>query len=335
METPLISIIIPAYNAEKYISHCLDSILAQTYSNIEIIAVDDGSKDGTAVIIDRYAEEHSCVKAIHQANGGVTRARLNGVSHALGEYIGFVDSDDEIEADMYELLMGNALKYQADISHCGYQMVFPSRVAKYYGTGIVDVQDNRKGLIDLFEGSKIEPGLCNKLFRKTLFQSLLQTSEALEGIKNNEDLLINYYLFKGAEKSVFEDVCKYHYMVRPNSATTAKLNEHKLLDPLKVRKILLREENDDAEYRRILTGALVSQLVTLSTKSLKENPELIRPARKDARAELRGLIPEVFKGQSVFVKAKALWAAYAPTSYRIVHELYLKITGLDKKYEIN
>lgn len=335
MNLPFISIIIPAYNSQKYISHCLDSILAQSYSNYEIIIVNDGSTDSTADIIDCYAAEHDCITAIHQENSGVTRARLNGVAHSSGEYIGFVDSDDEIEPDMYELLVRNALKYEADISHCGYSMVFPSRITLYHGTGLLAEQDNRKGLLDLFDGSRIEPGLCNKLFHKTLFHSLLHDDVMDPSIKINEDFLMNYYLFRGSKKSVFEDVCKYHYLVHEGSAATSRINRNKLEDPLKVRKILLKETADIPECQYIMTRNIAGCLISLATMSAKAEPELIRPIRKEARRELRKLVPELLKKHSTFLKFKALWAAYLPSSYRLVHELYLKLTGLDRIYEIS
>ena len=170
-----ISIVIPAYNIENYLGTTLDSVLAQTYSNIEIIVVNDGSKDGTGAVIDSYAAREKRIKAIHKENGGVTSARLRGVQEASGEWIGFVDGDDGIEPDMYERLLENALKYGADISHCGYQMVFPNgRVDYYYNTGRLVQQDKITGLSELLSGAMIEPGLCNKLFHKHLFHGLLQ-----------------------------------------------------------------------------------------------------------------------------------------------------------------
>ena len=130
-----ISIIVPAYNIETYLARTLDSVLAQTYQNIEVIVVNDGSKDGTGAVIDRYAAQDHRVKAIHKENGGVTSARFRGVAEATGDWIGFVDGDDTIEPQMYGRLLENALKYGADISHCGYRMVFLSRVDYYYNTG--------------------------------------------------------------------------------------------------------------------------------------------------------------------------------------------------------
>lgn len=124
-EAIMISVIVPAYNVENYIGRTLDSILGQSFPDLEIIVVDDGSQDGTGAVIDRYAAAHpDRLTALHIPNGGVTNARLTGVSHARGEWIGFVDSDDVIEPDMYERLFENARKHNADISHCGYRMVF-------------------------------------------------------------------------------------------------------------------------------------------------------------------------------------------------------------------
>lgn len=234
-----ISIIVPAYNIETYLARTLDSVLAQTYRNIEVIVVNDGSKDGTGAVLDHYAAQDHRVKAIHKENGGVTSARLRGVAEATGEWIGFVDGDDLVEPDMYERLLENALKYDADISHCGYRMVFPSRVDYYHNTGKLVEQDHDAGLRDLICGSFVEPALWNKLYRRALFTGITEKMDF--SIKINEDVLMNYWLFKASRKSVYEDFCPYHYILRPGSAATSKLNEHKLRDP---------HEGDQGHLRR-------------------------------------------------------------------------------------
>jgi len=238
----LISTIVPAYNVEKDIVRCLDSISSQTYPNIEIIVVDDGSNDRTAGIIDEYSILHRNVRVIHKENGGVTSARLRGVQEASGEWIGFVDGDDEIEPDMYERLMNNARKYGAEISHCGYQMIFnDGRVHNFHNSGVLIQHDKVTALQELLSGSMIEPGLGNKLFQKNLFQKLLHTEVMDTSIKINEDLLMNFYLFREANHTVFEDFCPYHYIVRSSSATRRMLTKNDLYDPVKVREIILGE----------------------------------------------------------------------------------------------
>ena len=326
-----ISVIVPAYNIENYLARTLDSILAQTYTNIEIVVVNDGSKDGTAAIIDRYAARDCRIKAIHKENGGVTSARLRGVAEATGEYIGFVDGDDCISSDMYARLVENAMTHGADISHCGYQMIFPSgRIDYYYNTGRIVEQDNTKGLWDLIEGGFVEPGLVCKLYRRELFAGLSGWMDM--SIRTNEDLLMNFYLFRQAEKSVFEDICPYHYMLRAGSATTSKLNAHRLWDPLKVTRIMLAEAPDavvPAVYCK-----WVRMLIGGATMSVGEQEDLIAPYRKENRRDLRRNLGEILRNCGWKLKIMALWAAVWPWSYGFVHEMYMKVTGLDKKYSL-
>lgn len=336
MNDAKISIIVPAYNIEQYIVGAVHSICDQTYRNLEIILVNDGSKDLTPKLLEQLAKEDDRIKVIHKENGGVTRARLTGIEAATGDWIGFVDGDDYIEPHMYEMLLNNAIKYQADISHCGYQMVFPSRTDLYYGTGRLAEQDKKTGLKDLLEGSFVEPGLWNKLFHKTLFHSLLHNRQMDLSIKNMEDLLMNYYLFEASEKSVFSDECPYHYMVRKGSAATSKINENKLRDPLKVLRILENETREDEDLQFIIKKRITAQLINLATLKLNDQAELIRPYREKARKELRKMLPDIIKEKySKKQKVMALGAAILPALYGSVHRCYQRVRGLDKKYEVS
>lgn len=331
-----ISIIIPAYNIESYLSATLDSILSQTYKNIEVIVVNDGSTDGTRNVIDNYVNRDSRVKAIHKENGGVTSARLRGVSEATGEWIGFVDGDDYIENWMYERLLRNALEHGADISHCGYRAVLPSgKILYYYNSSKMFRQDCHTGLKDLLESRIVEPGLCNKLYARRLLEDFIRTVDFDCTIRINEDLLMNFYLFRMADISVFEDVCPYHYVMRKGSAANAKLNANQLLHPLRVKKILFQETENDEELHRICGNHLVRHLVMLATINPKQDRVLIRPIRKQARHELRRMISSVLrKGPySNKIRIMALWAALLPTSYRWVHDLHSIVAGTNNIYE--
>lgn len=333
MDQPLISIIIPAYNIEGYLSATLDSVLTQTYKNLEIIVVNDGSRDGTAAVIDHYAAMDQRVRAIHKENGGVTSARLRGVEEATGEWIGFVDGDDLIEPDMYERLLKNAVKYDADISHCGYQMVFPSRVDCYYNTGKLVLQDCHAGQRDLVEGRFIEPGLVIKLYRRSLFAGM--TGKMDLSIKNNEDVLMNYWLFKASRKSVFEDVCPYHYILRAGSASSAKLNPHKLRDPLKVTKAIYADA--DEKLRPVVLVRMARQLIRCASMQTDGQPELVKPYRRECRKELRQRLGTILGCDACGTKLKlmALITAVCPWGYGLVHKLYARISGIDRKYEIS
>ena len=330
----LISIVIPAYNIEGYLGPTLDSILAQTYKNLEIIVVNDGSKDKTGAVADTYAAKDTRIRVIHKENGGVTSARLCGVAEAAGEYIGFVDGDDFIEPQMYARLMENLQTHGADISHCGYQMVFPSRVDYYYNTGKLVAQNDVQGCTDLLDGAFVEPALVNKLYRRELFAGLDEWMD--KSIRINEDLLMNFYLFRQAENAVFEDVCPYHYVLRKGSAATSKLNEHKLRDPLRVLHILLDETADMPQWNAIIQWRLIYQLINTATLPLGEQKALISPVRKEARRELRQRLGVTLKCSHCGMKLKimALWAAIWPWSYYIVHKIYARLRGTDKKYEV-
>ena len=329
----LISVIVPAYNIREYLPRCLDSLLAQTYRELEIIVVDDGSTDGTDTVADTFAQKDSRIKVIHKENGGVTAARLRGVAEANGCWIGFADGDDYCEPGMYAQLLKNAKAYGADISHCGYRMVFPSHVDWYYNTGKLTVQEGQQGLYNLLDGGFVEPGLVNKLYRRELFAGLDTWMD--KSVRINEDLLMNYYLFRQTRTAVHEDICPYHYILRKGSAAVSRLNEHKLKDPVRVLEIMLEQETDP-RAREILERRLVYQLIGAATMDLGDQAELIKPWRKICRRQLRGMLPDILgEGHcSLKLKIMALWAGIWPWSYEFVHRIYTKITGLDKKYSV-
>ena len=329
-----ISIIIPAYNIQEFLGPTLDSVLSQTYENLEIIIVNDGSTDGTAAVMDNYAAKDSRIKAIHKTNGGVTSARLRGVMEATGEYIGFVDGDDFVEPDMYHHLLEKAKKHEAQISHCGYQMVFPSRVDYYYNTGKLIIQENDQGCADLLNGSFVEPALVNKLYCRELFFGLEEWMD--KSIRINEDLLMNFYLFRQAKKAVYEDICPYHYILRKGSAATSRLNAHKLQDPLRVLHLIMKDTADMPEWNRIVQRRLAYQLINSATISPGEQREMILPFRKEARKELRQRLGGILTGNACTGKLKimALWAAVWPASYGWAHQVYARVSGSDKKYEV-
>ena len=321
MPNDLISIIIPVFNLENELPRCLDSILTQSYQNIEVVVVDDGSSDGSADVMRRYSEKDSRIKPVFQENGGVTSARLHGVREASGQWIGFVDGDDKIESDMYERLLRNAAEYHADISHCGYQMCFDDgRIHYFHNTGLLVQQDKITALKELLSGSRIEPGLCNKLFHKTLFHSLLHGEAMPLDIEINEDLLMNYRLFSETERTVFEDWCPYHYIVRGASASRAKLNLHKIYDPIRVKEIIRRdapaELRDAAQQAYINTGINVCHSLMIEGAECRADLRRVRDmmARETADFSLLGRKRKLMANMIVHV----------PGLYRLIYVLYSK-----------
>lgn len=336
MSNILISVIVPAYNIESYIGRCLESIINQEYKDLEIIVVNDGSTDKTGDIIEQYAMMDKRIIPIHKDNGGVSSARLVGLRGASGEYIGFVDGDDYIEPHMYRTLLNNAKKYNADISHCGYQMVFPKHVDFYYNTGKIVLQDKLTGLKDLLDGVFVEPGIVNKLYHRSLFHNILLEENLPADIKNNEDILMNYWLFKAANTSVYEDVCPYHYILRKGSAATSKLNEHKLKDPVRVMQIILKDSEKMPEVFRIAEERLITQFIGISILPIVNQKELVEPFREEIRNELRRRLLSVLSKSYIkkSIKIRVVWVSIWPASYKWIHDVYAKITGLDRKYSV-
>ena len=324
----LISVVVPAYNNAPWLPRCLDSLLAQTYDNLEIIVVNDGSSDDTAAVLDGYAAKHDRIKAIHKENGGVTSARLRGVAESTGQWIGFIDGDDEIEPHMYEWLLENAQANDADISHCGHQILFPDgRVSFVHNTGTLRVQDHLTGVRDILDGSEVDSSLCTKLYRAQLFENLPEKMDL--SIKNNEDYLMNYHLFSMANRAVYEDRCPYHYILRHGSASYRKMNEHSLFDPVKVRQSIL--ETAPEELKQDARIALMRNLL-FAYGQLALDPA---PEYDEFRARARNLIREQkpwFGLLSARNKILAHMICIAPWSFRLAYGAYVKLFQREEQH---
>ena len=212
-------------------------------------------------------------------------SRNCGLDIATGDYIGFVDGDDYVESNMYEVLLKNALDNDADISHCGYQMVFPSRVDYYFNTGKKVIQDNKKGIRDLIVGDYVEPSPCIKLYKKEVLAELMMP----KGIKINEDVLFNFYAFCNSNKSVYEDLPLYHYVLRKDSAATSKINDNKLFDPIIVRKEIfdyccknLDFEIQSLAYSKYL-GSVISLYRTLNRNKITDKKETAKSYKDEIK----------------------------------------------------
>ena len=199
---PLISVIIPVYNNEKYLEKCLESVLAQTYANIQVIAIDDGSTDMSGEILDQYAMKDSRIEVYHNQNSGVSLARNCGITYAVGEFITFVDSDDTLEPDMYKNLLQQFDKDTIDIVHCGYKKIQLDGTSKVIlGTNQRYFFDCEYGLTHLLKGDLFTGALWNKIYRR----SILSGINFDKNISINEDVLFNFYAFKKARNSIFID----------------------------------------------------------------------------------------------------------------------------------
>ena len=212
---PVISIIVPVYNTEKYLNRCVDSILGQSYDNIELILVDDGSTDSSFDICKSYQNKDSRVTAIHKENGGQGSARNIGLNVAKGDYIGFVDSDDFIDRLFILTLFDNLIKFDADISCVAYSREINSvddkEIKIFYQPEIM--YEHLKTI------SYIDQSPCNKLYRRSLFEKI-----RFPLMRAYEDCATIYKVLAKASKVIFQNVNLYYYEKRENSTMTQKFS---------------------------------------------------------------------------------------------------------------
>ena len=235
LSSPLISIIIPIYNAEKYLSNCLDSVCSQTYKNLEIILINDGSKDRSGQICEKYATKDTRIKIIHQENKGLILSRNLGLEKATGEYIGFVDADDEIHPQMYETLLKYSLKYKADIVSCNYLLTqkLKTLLPQEFQAEPIQELTTTADFFMAFADSKIKSGysddvgilVWNKLFRKAALPKDIKFEQEYIGA---EDAAWLFKLASHIKKIVKLSAVFYIYYKRANSMTTS----HKVIVPL-------------------------------------------------------------------------------------------------------
>lgn len=217
----LISIIVPIYNAEKYLDKCLNSLQIQTYSNIEIIMVDDGSADDSAQICKRYQAADPRFKYVYQENAGVSSARNKGLDLAQGDFIGFCDSDDWVEADMYETLYDLAARNEADVSIISFIADMGQTALPFEDHSEELIFDSEGAIIEMHNEGRFEGHLCNKIFKRSLFEDVRFRTD----ITIFEDMVAVWDLFQKADRIVFCDVHKYHYYYNPDSATKSGFKE--------------------------------------------------------------------------------------------------------------
>lgn len=222
MIAPLLSIIVPIYNVEQYLRRCVDSLCAQTYHNLEIILVDDGSPDCCGQICEEYAKIDSRIVVVHKSNGGLSSARNAGLEIAKGDYIAFVDSDDWVDYDSYEKLLNLAQKYDARIVCAGrYDMDGAT------GEEMVGLCPEIEGIISgeefsarIFRWDHMDSASWDKLYSRNLFEDIRYP----EGV-TGEDLPVTYRLALKAERCALGNFPFYHYFHRPGSITTSAFSE--------------------------------------------------------------------------------------------------------------
>ncbi len=291
MKNDLISIIIPVYKVEKYLEKCIESVLKQTYTNLQIILVDDGSPDNCGKICDEYAKKDSRIEVIHKANGGLSDARNVGISKAKGRYIGFVDSDDYIKEDMYEILLNLIKKYDADVSICNlYDVIDGNECIRNKENGIreysrIDI------LKEILLDKNIQSYAWNKLYKKELFDEIKYPIG-----KKYEDIGTTFYLFEKCNKIVVTSEPEYYYLKRADSLVN-NVTESTILDytEIIIQRYLYIKQNIK-ELRKYNNYYLAKTLITAHNDI--ENLENISEEMQQRYKKLYELVLEIIKSNS-------------------------------------
>lgn len=298
----LVSIVIPIYNVEKYIHKCIESVLGQTYKNLEIILVEDGSPDRCPSICDKYAQEDKRIKVVHKENGGLSDARNAGIEIAKGDFIAFIDGDDYIAPNMIEVLLKLSIAEQACITVCNYCRVFSNgkeipRKTKFS----TKVMNNIEALEDLF----MSPSCCevmtwNKLYDLSLFK---QNAICFPKGKIHEDNFTTYKLFYAAKKIVYTDTILYYYVQRADSIMSKKFNLRRLdlLEAVKqtkdfVKLYRLPLDQQVTNYEMMMHFNILNSMVY----SVDEN----RAVWKKIRSDLLTMMKPLLRNPYVSVKHK-------------------------------
>lgn len=225
-----ISVIVTAYNIEKFLPRCVESLLAQTYRQLEIILVDDGSTDGTSAICDKYAGMHENVKALHRENGGPSAARNSGLAIATGEYIGYVDGDDWIEPEMYQEMLKACMETGAQIAICAYRQVGEG-AEEICPTGS-RVEMTRQEALEIYISGHPQYHIYHSVWSKLFERSLIEDVRFAEGRKS-EDIMYTTWAMTRAQKCVFLDTPYYNYMVdRKGSIMNSQIHERRFQDEI-------------------------------------------------------------------------------------------------------
>ncbi len=317
MDNEIISIIVPCYNVEKYIERCVTSLVNQTYINIEIILVDDGSTDSTSELCESYKRDDSRIKVIHKKNGGLSDARNAGMKVATGNYFFFLDSDDFISTDTIKFLYKNLLDKDADISTCAHINYFENKSTKnrtYDNKNFVyETEDALKNL--LYE-KNITTSAWGKLYKRNLFDNI----EYPKG-KICEDLPTTYLLFAKSKRVSINSIPMYYYLIRKDSIIHSKFNKKRLdaLDFAEEETKFIKEKFPNiinaAISREFMEAVYISTTIPCSIEY------------KDARKKIKNILKKYRKNVLIDSNVNMNEKVYAYMSY-------LNIFGIKLTYTI-
>lgn len=314
-----ISIVVPVYNVSQYIRQCLDSIVKQTYTNLEIILVDDGSTDDSGDICDEYAKNDIRIKVIHKENGGISSARNAGIKNATGKYIGFVDSDDWIDINMYSKLYKNIKNENAQISCCNRLLVYSNVQKKYGTTSYYEVMNSKRAIELMCTYGYIGMSVYTKLYERELFNKI----EFPIG-KKSEDVFIIYKLVDKASTIVYDATPLYYYRQRTGSITTTKNINLDIIDASK--GLMNYVENKYPDIKSIVTNNYIYSIIGVYDTILKSKEKglNINKLKKFIKSEVKQYYNEIkdLKINSKSRKIQLFMLRYMSVLYNLMFNFY-------------
>lgn len=220
---PLISIIVPCYNVKEFLAECVNSLLKQTYPSLEIILVDDGSKDETSAMVDEYSKKYKNVRAVHKENGGLSSARNRGIEEATGEYLAFLDSDDYVDTTFVEKLYNAIKRYNTEIAVCGYELFENDQgIVTFDEEKVVSGYEALKILGNIYHKDNVLYTVaCNKLCRAKLFKNIRFTEGRI-----HEDVFAAHRILGAVDSAAIIPDALYHYRIREGSITSPEKKQN-------------------------------------------------------------------------------------------------------------
>ena len=310
MENKLVSVIVPIYNAEKFLGSCLDSLVSQIHSKIEIILVNDGSTDLSLDICNSYASKHKNIKVLNIENSGASAARNAGINTATGDYIGFADADDVLDCDMLEYLVRGAEMHSADIAQCAIYFDTDGDSKTLYSPRHDIVSDGVCGSGTFYKN--FSPAVWCKIYKRELISDIRFKPYVI-----GEDMRFNLECLAASKRTVILKEPKYHYIQRESSICYSNISEKKLFSN---REMLLASKEDfknSKQLCRFVREKLMLNNTDLLSKSIQlkiRADEVLREISHEAR---KNTVFILFRARiPMREKLKLLLVGFAPRIYK-------------------
>ncbi len=305
----LVSVIVPVYNTEKYLEKCVNSILSQTYTNLEVILVDDGSKDASGSICDAFAEKDGRVKVIHKENGGQSSARNMALDVFAGDYVAFIDSDDYVKSDMIEQMMSYMLENDADLSVCGFATELAGKIFESELGEENKVVSNHQLMYDYVATKDIRHILCNKIHHRSFFDDI----RFPEGMIH-EDVYTVHRIIGQCKRAVYLKECLYTQYERVGSTTQATVSERDLsllVADEELHRYYLENYPDLAEITATKKGNDAANLMERIYRDFRYSKN------KELFAKFKKVLSEEYEKHKDKLGTKALKAMEKPFLFRM------------------